>query len=795
MVCGRCGHVTAPGSTYCLHDRWMLFVDVPEGQRNAGGIETIDAPRGMGGMLERRRHEKESSSLSRQIANVLDARVERLEKQVEKGQNDFEAQRALGTLALLQGHYERANAHFELAHRLDENDYETSVNYAITLAHRGQYQPSIELLQSARTQFPGTPALLLNLALVALQARRPPIVLEAIDELEKLWQNNEALAQDFHDEAMTLRGLALLADEKPHDARAALEMAARHQVAGPKKGNVRFDLETGEAIVEEENEGIIAAVDVDENDDEEAQDEAEDDTSFLIGKGADADLLNNLGIAEAAAGSFDRAVSRLAAAMRLEPGNARVHNNLGVLAYGQGQLRMALHHLELARQIEEYVEQPEPATFNHLGVVLSALGENEKSLEHFQHAGGHERAEFEVWYNLGRAFIEHGKPDKGVEYLRRAFQANPNHPDVHVVLGAAYLLRGQAALLPEAIKHLKRAVQLNGKHRIAFADLAMALIESDQLEPALRVTQQALKVHPRSAEALFLSALLTVRGADIGAGESAEQVVARAATQFNRAFDGRPDLLVCLYNMALCQYVVGFREAAAAQLETVVSRDVSLAPAYYLIGVGHADAKKFDEALVAWKKAAEYEPGNPDLQASMGFIYYNRQDFENAIRCYIRAHQAAPQEADFLSSLALSYARVGQLPKAVELFRHAMAMRPRDPVIHSNLGLAYYLQKQVQNAVEQWRLVSQLDASYAERRGEEQERSYDDSAIQLRPFNWRARIIKMAPILPRPHTVLVPGYNARAFRIALNDPELVRVQQMTVELESKNRLLGWMHAH
>jgi tetratricopeptide (TPR) repeat protein len=246
--------------------------------------------------------------------------------------------------------------------------------------------------------------------------------------------------------------------------------------------------------------------------------------------------------------------------------------------------------------------------------------------------------------------------------------------------------------------------------------------------------------------------------------------------------------------MALCQYVVGFRDAAAQQLEVVVQRDASLAPAYYLIGVGHADAKRYDEALASWKKAAEFEPGNPDLQANMGFVYYQRQDWESAIKCFIRAHQAAPQEADHLSALALSYAQIKQLPKAIELFRHAMQMRQHDPMIHSNLGLAYYLLKQVENALEQWRLVSQLDASYAARRGEEQQRSFDSSAVQLSPLNWKARIVKMAPVLPRPHTHMQPGYNARAFRMALSDPELQRVQQMRAELEDKGRFLGWMNA-
>ena len=62
------------------------------------------------------------------------------------------------------------------------------------------------------------------------------------------------------------------------------------------------------------------------------------------------------------------------------------------------------------------------------------------------------------------------------------------------------------------------------------------------------------------------------------------------------------------------------------------------------------------------------------------------------------------------------------------------------------------------------------------------------------PLNWKARIIKMAPVLPRPHTHMQPGYNVSTFRLALTDPDLLRVQEMRKELEAKGRFLGWMNA-
>jgi tetratricopeptide (TPR) repeat protein len=543
------------------------------------------------------------------------------------------------------------------------------------------------------------------------------------------------------------------------------------------------------------------------------------DITLLEGETASADALNNLAIVEAAAGDYDRAVSRLGAALRLEPGNTRVHNNLGVIAYEQGHLPAAYKYLNFARQIENHVEQIEPETRNHLAVVLSAMGKIDESWEEFQRAGNHERAEFEVWYNLGRAYIEVGKPDRGVAYLRRAFQANPQHPDVHVVLGAAYLLRGNASMRAEALKYLKRALQLQPRHLIAFCDLAMLLCEMDNPDGARLLINQALKAYPRSAELIFLRALVTM-------SEEEETHMARAGALFNTSLAGRPDMLVSLYDMALCQFVMGLRDAAAQQMEAVTKRDAAFSPAYFMIGIGHAIARRYPEALDAWQRAAQFEPNNPDLQANMGFVYYQRGDWQNAIACYVKAHRAAPEDADILSCLGLSFGRAAAtireaweeaemkyrinpkprnpqdeknynelLNRAITALEQSLQIKPHSPITHSNLGLVYYFKRHIERAVEQWRIVSRMDASYASRREEEQYHKFDDTQVTLRPLDWRARIVGIAPLLPRPHTRLLPGRSARAFRPAISDPALQKMPAMRRELEHVSQTLGWIHAH
>jgi tetratricopeptide (TPR) repeat protein len=807
-VCGRCGHVTALNSTYCSLCQWILYSDAPEIVGDDSGIGTIQVPRpagGMGGLIERRRKDSQHAKLESKLRAEIDPRIEALEKRAEDEPDSFEIQRTLGLITLLDGQWERANAHLSRAHQLNPKDCQTHINYAIVLAHSGQLAPALDLLAKARQQWAASPFVLFNQAIIALQARRYPLVLEAVEELEKMWQQNSRIAHSYHDEAMTLRGLAQLYLGQLPEARATLEAAASHTVkaveaapASASNSSAKHHNQSPDASTVPAHASVPEDIDIEGTNKSPSTAEAENlehvtaseaaysTAGTLEGKVTDADALCNLAIVEAAQGEANRAISRLSAALRLQPGHTHILNNLGVLAYESGNYSRSTYFLQMARSIEEHTGQREPIIANHLGVALSSMGQLEEGLEQLQQAGGQERAEFEVFYNLGRAYIERGSPDKGVEYLRQAFQINPNHPDVHVVLAAAYLLRGRTQFYAEAKKHLLRALQLSHNHRAGMADLSMLLMEEGDGEQALKIVRQSLKVNPHSTEAMVVLGLLTMEA-------GGQQQWAQAGTFFENALRMRPDLIACLFNMALCQYMVGMRDASAKILESVTAHDPSISPAYFLIGMGHAEAGRYQEALWAWNTASQYEQSNAELEANIAFVHYQRGDFKLSAKHYLKAHHIIPTDAAILGALGLTFARAQMMREAIDAFTRSLSLSPNNPITHSNLGLAFYLVKMVEKAVEEWRLVSQLDRGYAERRGDEMQKSFDDSIVSLRPLDWRARIIRMAPMLPRPHTRLLPGHNARAYRPAIADPALLEVQKIKAELERTNRVLAWMN--
>ena len=824
IICGRCGHYTAPNSTYCANDHWVLLDDLPGSDTPVGTRIDFVLPAQNAGLFARRGLEKQRDHLEKSYKNNLESRLEKWEKQLEDDPDNAAITRRMGLLALLEGQVGRAGALLERARSLAPDDFESLVNHGVTLARRGKLQPAIDLFVKARAKRPNSPIVLFNLALVSLQARRAPQVHEAVNALECLWIENLAIAADYHDDGVTLRGLALLLEGKPNEAFKQLEAAATHRVdlgmtnaewnerrrqdrrAGDRrKENVpvandrrKGDRRQGDRREEEqrkrrENEANL--IDLLESggfnetgQNLEAETSSDGNANVVLSGQAQADALNNLALAEAAMGQIDRAVARLHAALRLEPGHRQALNNLGVLALQQNDVEAGARYLDVLKHIEEITETVDAVTWNHLGAAAAAQGDSEKSLEYYQQAGGTEHGEFEVYYNLGRSWIEHGKSDIGVPYLRQAFAIEPNNADVHTVLGAAYLFAGRTDLYGEALKHLKRALQLDSHHRTAALNLIVALGEIRSNDVASQMIGQALKLFPKTAEPHFLAALMLLEKAPDA--REHEDKWASAAQRFEVAVAARPNLVSALYNSALCQFMIGFRDTSAKLLEATVARDASLGPAYYLIGYGHAIAKREELALKAWALALKYEPNNPDLHANMGALLYRKKDYAASIRAYANAHRLLPGDSQILASLGVAFAQAKMYPQAIATIQQSIQIDPRSPIAYSNLGLAHYLFKEIEAAVMSWRMVVQLDSAYAERREGEQEKSFDESVIQLRPINWRERIVKLAPVLPRAKTRLLPGTNAREYRLVVTEPELQTLVATKRDLERLSRQLA-----
>ncbi|MBV8841634.1 MAG: tetratricopeptide repeat protein [Bryobacterales bacterium] len=184
---------------------------------------------------------------------------------------------------------------------------------------------------------------------------------------------------------------------------------------------------------------------------------------------------NNLGFVLAAMpGHRDEAIQHLEAAVRLNPGAAEAHMNLGVFLAETGHLEEAVAHYRAALEIYPTYA----VVHNDLGAALSQLP---------------------------------GRSEDAIEEYRAALRINPNYAEAHNNLGS--LLLHTADGQSTAIKEFQEALRLNPGLVEAHANLGSALASTPgRQDEAIFHLQEALRVRPDlQAERQLLSNLLAAR--------------------------------------------------------------------------------------------------------------------------------------------------------------------------------------------------------------------------------------------------------------------------------------------
>ena len=100
--------------------------------------------------------------------------------------------------------------------------------------------------------------------------------------------------------------------------------------------------------------------------------------------------------------------------------------------------------------------------------------------------------------DLGNALLEQGRPDEAIRHLRRALQLDPSLVEAAYNLGIALASQGE---LDEAIGHYRRAIEIDPDFAMAHNNLGAVLHSQGKLDEAIGHYREALRLDPRNAEA------------------------------------------------------------------------------------------------------------------------------------------------------------------------------------------------------------------------------------------------------------------------------------------------------
>jgi Flp pilus assembly protein TadD len=173
----------------------------------------------------------------------------------------------------------------------------------------------------------------------------------------------------------------------------------------------------------------------------------------------------------------DAGITEFHTALRLKPGYAKVHSNLGAALYTKGFVDDAIAEFRMAVRLKPNLAR----AHTNLGAALQVKGLLDEAIAEYRTALGLEPDNAEAHQNLGGALQVNGLLDEAIAESRAALRLTPDLAGAHCNLGLVLLAQGH---LDDAVRELRLArdqfrtgtpQQSQADHDLARAERLVAL--------------------------------------------------------------------------------------------------------------------------------------------------------------------------------------------------------------------------------------------------------------------------------------------------------------------------------
>ena len=199
----------------------------------------------------------------------------------------------------------------------------------------------------------------------------------------------------------------------------------------------------------------------------------------------------DLGNALAQKGLLAEAIREYREALKIDHSITAAHFNLGIALYSNGQIDEAIAEYRAAIRTDPELD----TAYVNLGVALHKKGLTGQAMKAFREAIRINPFFAEAHYKLGLAFLANNDPDEAIKAFEEALNVNPSFVEAHNNLGSAYMKKG---LIDEAIQAYLGAVKTNAGYADAHYNLGLAYIKKKLYREALTAFDDFLSISGRN---------------------------------------------------------------------------------------------------------------------------------------------------------------------------------------------------------------------------------------------------------------------------------------------------------
>ena len=293
-------------------------------------------------------------------------------------------------------------------------------------------------------------------------------------------------------------------------------------------------------------------------------------------------------------------------------------------------------------------------------------------------------------------------------------EVTPNDELRWVAMVNRALMRFQRGRLDEAVDDLEEAIRLDGRHYLAFANLAQVLQRQKKWDEAVARFTQAIRLKPGWSP-LYRGRAAVEQARD----EQTPEHRTKALGDLEQAIQyEKPDNLVLADDHTgrgeLLRRDRRFEDALAA-CDAALTIAPDYAKAHRLRMKVLLELNRFDEVVRSCDGALARGQPWPGLYEVRGLARASQADYAGAIDDYSHALALRPGQSRLLSARGLAYLLSDCPQPALRDFDEAMRLDPSNGEAHSGRGLALVLQGDHRAATTEAEESLRLDAPSARR--------------------------------------------------------------------------------
>ena len=272
-----------------------------------------------------------------------------------------------------------------------------------------------------------------------------------------------------------------------------------------------------------------------------------------------------------------------------------------------------------------------------------------------------------VQIEAGEVALARRDLDGAAKYFDAALAINPDSYDA--TAGRINVLLAQKNVA-EAVKRADARLAKHPKDPATLALAGRTYAVADDLPKSEALFQQAIAADPGYMPAYYYLGQLYVRQKRIGEARQRYEAMVKA----------QPDNVAAHTMVAMLLQAENKQAEAKARYEKILQLDPRALVAANNLAYMHAeDGTDLDNALQLARTAVSIAPDEPDVNDTLGWVYYKHGMASLAVAPLKKSVDRVPTNATYRYHLGMVYAKTGEPLKAREMLAEALKLEPNSP--------------------------------------------------------------------------------------------------------------------